>query len=54
MSPYCLQYRIRKCFSSCEGGQHLNKVNSFLEKGLLLILRTVSLMQWYGVYVNVF
>ena len=28
-----------------------NKVHSFLEKDLLLILRTVSLMHGYGFYV---
>ena len=47
MSPYCLQYRIRKCISSCEGRQHLNMVNCFLEKdikncltdALILVLR---------------
>ena len=44
MSPYRFQYKIEKCISSCEAKQQLNKVHSFLEKDLLLILRTVSLI----------
>ena len=45
MSPYRLQYRIRKCISSCKDRQQFKKVHSFLNKDLLLILRAVSLIQ---------
>ena len=44
MSPYRLQYRIRKCISRCDGKNNLKKVYSFLEKDLMLILKTVSLI----------
>ena len=54
MSPYCLQYRTRKCISSCEGRHHLNKVLVFLGKDMLLILRTVSLIHCLGIYGYVF
>ena len=40
MSPYRMQYRIRKGISSLRADNNLNKFHYFLEKDLLLILRT--------------
>ena len=54
MSPFHCNIELESVSANVRADIILNKVYSFLEKELLVLLRTVSLIHLYGFYVYVF